>query len=551
MRQVQAATPALAPVPLGDEETIVFFGDSITQQNLYTAYIETFLTARFPHKRLLFWNAGIGGNKVDDALARFDRDVAPLKPTLVVVNFGMNDGKYVPPDATIREHYKQQLDALVAKILNSGARPVLCTPPAANRFFALYLEAYNETLAGLAQAVKEVAEKHKQPVIDLFAGFRPFAEQAAPNPILIPDGVHPNEAGHLLLAAPALQAFGAPAALGSISVDGHAVTGSKAVTISNVKRTQGQLSFTARFSYLPLFVPGAGRKGDAVKVAHQWNALRLIVKTWPSQKNLRLMANGQELAFLPPHKRSNIDLAALPDAPWNQTSAALWREAQRRFDLQSTSWRALGIDATDLSQTLDMTPVARQTLHLWAKESGLAMRRLVQPKAFEVTLEETDEVFLEALDLSPVYPFDLSAASFEQAHPPETDPTKVAWRREPLVNRAIDLEAALDHPKKTVVYARLILQAASDGQVDVRLGSNDGLTVFVNGKRMLARNVSRGLKLGDDAFVAPLNKGRNELLFRVTQHELRHGLALQVRALGGVAVQQILPSQGVQGFEKR
>lgn len=538
---VRAAAPAQIKIPLGDEETIVFFGDSITQQNLYTAYIETFLIARFPCKRLLFWNAGIGGNKVDEALTRFDRDVAPLKPTIVVVNFGMNDGKYVPPDAAIRLHYKQGLQALVAKIRNVGARPLLCTPPAANSFFALYLEHYNETLAGLAEAVKEVAREQKLPVIDLFSAFRPFAEQASPSPVLIPDGVHPNEAGHLVLAAPALQAFDAPKELGTIVVDGHNVTGSKGVSVANTTRKPGQLSFAAQLAYVPLFLPPVGRKGEAVKVAQAWNRLRMQVKSWPSRKNLRLLVDGHELAVLPPNKRGDVDLANLPEAPWNKASADLWREAQRRSDLQSTSWRTLGIDVSDLSKTLDTTPLAQQSLHLWAKEAGLAMRTLVQPKTYNVSIEETDEVFIEALELSPVYLFDLSPASFDQAHPPETDPQSVSWRKEPVVSRALDLETALDHPKKTVVYARLILDAASDGQVDMQLGSNDGLSVFVNGTRVLARNVSRGLKLGDDSVVASLKKGRNVVLFRVTQHELRHGLAMQLRALNGLQVQQVLP----------
>jgi len=48
---VDAADPQ-APVALGDEETIVFYGDSITEQNLYSAYLETLFASRFPSKRV-------------------------------------------------------------------------------------------------------------------------------------------------------------------------------------------------------------------------------------------------------------------------------------------------------------------------------------------------------------------------------------------------------------------------------------------------------------------------------------------------------------------
>ena len=57
----QAATPAspdapahdASPVSLRDEETVVFYGDSITEQNLYSAYLETFFLSRFPGKRIM------------------------------------------------------------------------------------------------------------------------------------------------------------------------------------------------------------------------------------------------------------------------------------------------------------------------------------------------------------------------------------------------------------------------------------------------------------------------------------------------------------------
>ena len=150
-------------------------------------------------------------------------------------------------------------------------------------------------------------------------------------------------------------------------------------------------------------------------------------------------------------------------------------------------------------------------------------------------------MFVEFLELSPVYPYDLSAADFDTRHPPETTPNSVRWQREAVVDRTVDLAKALHHPTKTVVYARLLLKAQSGGDIDLQLGSNDGVTVFVNGAKVLARNVSRGLQLGDENLVVPLRKGLNTLLFRVTQHELRHGLALRLAARGNLRVVQASP----------
>lgn len=40
------------PIALNDREVVVIYGDSITEQNLYAAFIETFLLTRFPNKDL-------------------------------------------------------------------------------------------------------------------------------------------------------------------------------------------------------------------------------------------------------------------------------------------------------------------------------------------------------------------------------------------------------------------------------------------------------------------------------------------------------------------
>lgn len=71
------------------------------------------------------------------------------------------------------------------------------------------------------------------------------------------------------------------------------------------------------------------------------------------------------------------------------------------------------------------------------------------------------------------------------------------------------------------------------------MGSDDGLTVLVNGKKVHAKNAQRGLKRGEDQTEADLAKGKNVLLFRVTQGT--GGFALQVEAavVGKGRVEQV------------
>src|SRR6187455_2186005 len=82
---LSAAEPKASPpkfVPASGD-TIVFLGDSITAQCLYTQYIEDYFYTRYPQLRLRFHNAGVSGDTAADALARFDRDVAAYRPTFV------------------------------------------------------------------------------------------------------------------------------------------------------------------------------------------------------------------------------------------------------------------------------------------------------------------------------------------------------------------------------------------------------------------------------------------------------------------------------------
>src|SRR6516165_12216788 len=92
-----AGSPALASAEdffFKDGDRIVMMGDSITEQHLYSNYVEMWTVTRFPNWKLTFRNVGIGGDRSVGGNARFARDVLLYKPTAMTVDFGMNDGAY-------------------------------------------------------------------------------------------------------------------------------------------------------------------------------------------------------------------------------------------------------------------------------------------------------------------------------------------------------------------------------------------------------------------------------------------------------------------------
>src|SRR4051794_12992006 len=60
------SAPALAADAfyLKDGDRVVFYGDSITDQRLYTTFVETYVVTRFPKLNVSFVHSGWGGDRV-------------------------------------------------------------------------------------------------------------------------------------------------------------------------------------------------------------------------------------------------------------------------------------------------------------------------------------------------------------------------------------------------------------------------------------------------------------------------------------------------------
>ena len=61
---IAAALPAQERFYLRDDDTVVFYGDSITEQRLYTTFVETYVVTRFPQPQVSFVHSGWGGDRV-------------------------------------------------------------------------------------------------------------------------------------------------------------------------------------------------------------------------------------------------------------------------------------------------------------------------------------------------------------------------------------------------------------------------------------------------------------------------------------------------------
>src|SRR5436309_6306129 len=120
---------------LRDGDRVVFYGDSITDQRLYTTFAETYVVTRFPKLNVTFVHSGWGGDRVTGGGGgpvdvRLWRDVLPYKPTVMTVMLGMNDGRYRAYDQAIFDEFASGYKHIVESVKRSflGIRITVIVP---------------------------------------------------------------------------------------------------------------------------------------------------------------------------------------------------------------------------------------------------------------------------------------------------------------------------------------------------------------------------------------------------------------------------------------
>ena len=266
---------------LAEGETLVFLGDSITHQCLYTQYVEDYFYTRFPNRRVKFHNSGVGGDRAADALIRFDRDVAQYKPKYVTVLLGMNDGSYRGYDEATFQAYRTGMLEVIEKIKATGATPVLMTPTMfdaqaararvkgePDAATATRLELYNSVLAFYGTWLRGQAGTQGLGFVDMYSPLNNLTFEARRNDpqfTMIADAVHPGAAGQMVMAFSLLWDLQVPRPLSTIQVSrnakGEAVAKATGGKISDVRFSDSGLEFVFAAEGLPFVVPDDAQPG--------------------------------------------------------------------------------------------------------------------------------------------------------------------------------------------------------------------------------------------------------------------------------------------------
>lgn len=189
-------------------KTILFFGDSITQQGSHSdGFISVMqrMAANENKQQIRFKNAGVGGNKISDLKNRLQRDVLHQSPDVVVILIGVNDVWHssTPSGGTEVNHFRMLYKEIIDSLLADRIQVVLATPTTIGELSAEESD-MNRELDAFADAVRKLSTHYQLPLCDLrqvFANYqRQLPEPRSYKGYLTEDGVHLNLKGNELVA---------------------------------------------------------------------------------------------------------------------------------------------------------------------------------------------------------------------------------------------------------------------------------------------------------------------------------------------------------------
>ena len=357
---------------LRDNDRVVFLGDSITEQRLYTNFIEAYALTRHPHWQLTFRNAGWAGDTaffrsrchpdggrlvgveesaqksmIDKVIRRsFDRDVLVHKPTVVTIDFGMNDiGVRSSVDAL--NAYTRCLTKMVEVLQENKARTALLTPqPVEIKGLNADKEEKNCALRRFSDALKDVADKTETLYVNQFD---PYMQILLRERVNYPDkfigagqdGVHPGAVGHTLMAWSILKGLGAKSMVSHVTVDikAKALVNADSCTVSHLNFAEGLVAFDRLDQALPMPIhPNAEPALKLAPVLEELNQYGLqITGLEPGEYQLSIGGNvavtksAEEWA-----KGVNLAMAA---GPITQQTQKLLKEVDTKNDLFFKRWR--------------------------------------------------------------------------------------------------------------------------------------------------------------------------------------------------------------------
>lgn len=200
-------------------QRIVFIGDSITDAgrrgdsapygNGYMALVRAFVMARYPELDLQWENRGVSGDTIRHLAARWEQDVIALEPDWLSVKIGINDvwRKYGqrPDEAVPVDEYEETLRRLLQRAVDAtGCRLIVAEPYVIERSTS---DPQLVDTIEMAQVARRIANELGAVSVRTQEAFDAVLQHSEPSDWAA-DRIHPNLAGHAVIAQAFLRAIG-------------------------------------------------------------------------------------------------------------------------------------------------------------------------------------------------------------------------------------------------------------------------------------------------------------------------------------------------------
>lgn len=410
---VQAASLADGPFYLHDGDRVVFYGDSITDQRLYTVFTEDYVVTRFPKMNVKFVHSGWGGDRVTGGGGgpvdlRLQRDVFPYNPTVMTIMLGMNDASYRPYDPSIFNTFATGYTHIVDSVRSHvpGVRITVIQPsPFDDVTRAPGFEGgYNGVLVRYGDFVRELGTKQHLTVADLNTPIVAALEKAKaldttppsdPKEMrlsqrLVPDRVHPGPGGHLLMAEALLKAWNAPAVVSDVEINAESkrAVNAKNSRVSDVLGEGQGIAWTQLDSALPMPIDLndaptqlALRASDFVDAMDQ----ETVKVTGLPAAQYTMKIDGQEVGtFSREDLARGVNLAAV-QTPMLKQAMEVHFLTRLHNDIHFTRWRVVQVPHQN-----EITPALQKSMDALDRADDdivKQQRAAAQPKShhFELT----------------------------------------------------------------------------------------------------------------------------------------------------------------------
>lgn len=344
------AHAASATQALQSGDLVAVCGDSITEQKLYSVFMEDYLLMCQPASQVQAMQFGWSGETSWGFLARMANDVLVFKPSVATTCYGMNDGGYAALTQDRSKQYRDAMEGIVKAFKGAGVRFIVVGSPGvvdSTTFRRVGAAVYNETLGQLRDIAREVATQQGVAFADVHSPMLAAMEKAKAKygtayAVAGNDGVHPGANGHLIMAYAFLKALGCSGDIGTITL--NVKTGKATATQGHKILKASATSVEIESSRYPFCFSGEPNSPSATTGIIEFfpfnedlNRLRLVVQDGPSSQ-VKVTWGSHSKVFSSADLQKGINLAAEfldnpfsePNGPFAKVEALI--KAQQAYE---------------------------------------------------------------------------------------------------------------------------------------------------------------------------------------------------------------------------